>query len=150
MRADRPLSVLVVDDHADCAESTAELLTLWGHRPRVAGCGADALSACAAEVPDVVLLEHRLPGLDGWALVAWLRANLPGKQPLIVAVTARGDEEEWRRSAAAGVDLHVVKPVDPAALAGLLDRVGFCCGGQGAECRSQHPHRSFGGKSFGA
>ena len=123
MRADRPLSVLVVDGHADCAQSTAELLTLWGHAVRVAGCGADALRACEAETPDVVLLGHCLPGLDGWAVAAWLRARLPGKQPLIVAVTARGDDEDRERSAAAGVDLHLVKPLAPALLARLLDRV---------------------------
>ena len=123
MRAERPLSVLVVDDHADCAQSTAELLALWGHAGRVAGCGADALRACAAEAPDVVLLDLHPPGLDGWAVAAWLRAKLVDKQPLIVAVTARGDDDDRRRSAAAGVDLHLVKPLAPALLARLLDRV---------------------------
>lgn len=118
------LSVLVVDDYPDAAESEAELVFLLGHTVRVALCGADALRCVAAERPDVVLLDIRMPRDDGYAVARAIRERCvgAGKQPLIVAVTGCGNETDIRRSAEAGFDLHLVKPVDPAVLAGVLER----------------------------
>lgn len=115
-----PLSVLVVDDHEDCAQSTAELLTLCGHAVRVAACGTDALREVAAEVPDVVLLDLGLPDLDGCELTVRLRRALDGKQSLVVAVTGHGTDGDRLRSADAGIDLHLIKPLAPLALIALL------------------------------
>jgi two-component system OmpR family response regulator len=117
------LSVLVVEDLDDAARSTADLLTLCGHRVRVAPCGADALREADAETPDVVLLDIGLPGMDGWEVAQRMRARTRGKQPLVVAVTGYGSDDDRRRSADAGVDLHLVKPADPVALTALLARV---------------------------
>ena len=117
-----PLSVLVVEDQPDAADATAELLALHGHRVRTALCGEDALAAAAADTPDVVLLDIGLPGLDGWAVAERLRSQLRQKQPVVVAVTGWGAEADRVRSADAGVDLHLVKPVEPALLVGLLRR----------------------------
>lgn len=118
-----PLSVLVVEDNDDTAESTAELLRMCGHAVRVATCGADALTAAAAEAPDVVLLDIGLPGMNGWEVAAKLRRQTQGKQPVVVAMTGFGTVSDKWRSADAGVDLHLVKPVDPASLAKLLSWV---------------------------
>lgn len=60
-----PLVVHVVDDSADTAETLAELLALQGHRVVVSLSGEDALERVAAQPPDVVLLDIRMPGLDG-------------------------------------------------------------------------------------
>jgi two-component system OmpR family response regulator len=117
-----PLFVLVVEDLDDAAASTAELLILCGHRVRVAACGADALRAAAEEVPDVVLLDIGLPGLDGWEVALRLRAQPCGKRPVVVAVTGYGTDGDRGRSADSGIDVHLVKPVDPVALTGLLAR----------------------------
>jgi DNA-binding response OmpR family regulator len=118
-----PLSVLVVEDQEDTAQSTADLLTLCGYVVRVARSGPDAMAAIAAEIPDVVLLDIGLPGMTGWEVVRWVRACCPSKQPVVVAVTGRGAEADRMRSADVGVDLHLVKPADPSALTGLLARV---------------------------
>jgi DNA-binding response OmpR family regulator len=118
-----PLSVLVVEDSEDAAQSTAELLALCGHAVRVAACGGDALRAAAAQTPDVVILDIGLPDMSGWDVAARLRAGAVGKQPVVVAVTGYGAAGDRWRSADAGVDLHLVKPADPAALSALLDRV---------------------------
>jgi CheY-like chemotaxis protein len=118
----RPLSVLVVEDHADTAQSTADLLVLYGHRVRVARCGEDAVRAAAAEAPDVVLLDLGLPGMDGWQVARRLRARPRGKQPVVVAVSGYDGAEDRVRSADAGVDLHLAKPVEPAVLVGMLRR----------------------------
>jgi CheY-like chemotaxis protein len=115
-----PLTVLVVEDLQDGAESTADLLELCGHRVRVAYSGADALLASAEDVPDVVLLDIGLPGMDGWEVARRLRERAAGKQPFVVAVTGYGGESDKWKSADAGIDLHLTKPADPAALTGLL------------------------------
>ena len=115
-----PLSILVVEDSAEVAESTAELLALCGHTVRVVRCGSDALAAVEAETPDVVLLDIGLPGMNGWEVAERLRRRLTGKQPFVVAVTGYGSEPDRWRSADAGVDLHLVKPTNPSTLIGLL------------------------------
>ena len=119
-----PLSVLVVEDLDDTAQSTADLLALCGHRVRIATRGREALTAAAGEVPDVVLLDIGLPEMDGWEVARRLRDQTRGKQPFIVAVTGYGTDGDRLRSADSGVDLHLVKPADPVALVGLLSRVG--------------------------
>jgi two-component system, OmpR family, response regulator len=123
MTDELPLSVLVVEDLEDAAQSTAELLTLCGHAARVANSGPDALATAAAEVPDVVLLDIGPPGMDGWEVAGRLRRQSPGKQPFVVAVTGYGSTTDRWRSADAGVDLHLTKPADPSALTSLLSWV---------------------------
>src|SRR5829696_5525762 len=118
-----PLSVLVVEPHDDGADSLAELLRLVGHRVVVARTGSAALRAAADDPPDVVLLEVRLPDLDGWQ-VAW-RLHEPGssgKRPLVVAVTVCGSDDDCRRSEEAGIGLHLTKPAEPGVLVGVLAR----------------------------
>ncbi|AMV29406.1 putative transcriptional regulatory protein TcrX [Gemmata sp. SH-PL17] len=118
-----PLSVLVVDDLPDVAESVADLLTVCGHKVRTASCGTDALHAARLEAPDVVLLDIGLPGMSGWDVARRLRAQSTGKQPVVVAVTGYGTDRDRVCSADAGIDLHLTKPADPAQLTALLARV---------------------------
>ncbi|VTR91560.1 sensor protein : Uncharacterized protein OS=Janthinobacterium lividum GN=NC77_08395 PE=4 SV=1: Response_reg [Gemmata massiliana] len=118
-----PLSVLVVDDLPDVAESVADLLTVCGHKVRTASCGTDALYAARLEAPDVVLLDIGLPGMSGWDVARRLRAQSTGKQPVVVAVTGYGTDRDRVCSADAGIDLHLTKPADPAQLTALLARV---------------------------
>lgn len=115
----RNLSVLLVDDNRDVADSLAEVLTIFEYDVRVAYGAADAL---AAEPADAVLLELRLPGMSGWELVREMRERVAEKQPLYIAVTTCGRTEDRLRSEEAGIDLHLVKPVDPAVLVGVLRR----------------------------
>jgi DNA-binding response OmpR family regulator len=118
------LSVLVVEDNRDGADSTADLLQLYGHRVSVTLTGKAALELAADDSPDVVLLDIRLPDVSGWDVARRLReqAEGTGKRPLLIAVTGCGAEVDRRRSAAAGIDLHLVKPVEPGVLVGILDR----------------------------
>jgi DNA-binding response OmpR family regulator len=114
------LSVLVVDDFRDGADSLTDLLRLFGHGVQTA---YDPASALAADRPDVVVLELRLAGIDGWELVRRMRARDAGKRPLFIAVITCGTEGDRRRSAEAGSDLHLVKPVEPAVLTGEVRRL---------------------------
>src|SRR5437763_7624311 len=109
--AARPLSLLVVDDLADAAASTALLLSLHGYAARVAGSGEEALRVVEADPPDVVLIDLVMPGMGGYELARQLRAKA-GRRPFLVAVSGRGTDEDRQQSAASGIDLHLVKPVD--------------------------------------
>jgi PAS domain S-box-containing protein len=114
--------ILVVDDNADAAESLAAMLRLAGHEVMTAHGGAAGLDAAGRFAPDAALLDLGMPDLDGYALARELRARR-AEQPLtLIAVTGWGQAEDRRRSAAAGFDHHLTKPVDPDELAALLAR----------------------------
>jgi two-component system CheB/CheR fusion protein len=116
------LSVLVVDDERDTADSMAMLLQAWGHTPQVAYDGLDALALAERSRPDVALLDMGLPGLDGWALARRLYEVSAERRPLLVAITGFGQQADVCRSRTSGIDLHLVKPVEPSALFALLER----------------------------
>ena len=116
------IRVLLVEDDQDTADSLAMLLRLYGHDVEVGADGPSALQAVRANPPDVVLLDLGLPKMDGWHVAEQIRRLTSAKRPLLVAVTGYGDKASRVRSYAAGIDLHLVKPVDPAELEDLLKR----------------------------
>jgi two-component system, OmpR family, response regulator len=118
-----PLSVLIVDDSRDTAETTAELLTMSGCRVRIAISGDEGLRTAKREFPDVVLLDLRMPKTDGYEVAKQLLANDKGKPPILVAVTGCSTEADREQTTKAGFHLHLVKPVDPALLIGLIRRI---------------------------
>jgi CheY-like chemotaxis protein len=114
------LCVLVVDDYRDAADALHTLLGVWGHRPLVAYDADTALALASRERPDVILLDLGLPGTDGWLLAGCLR-SLPGLGGVgLVAVTGHGREVDRQMSQAAGIDWHLLKPVEPALLGRVL------------------------------
>jgi CheY-like chemotaxis protein len=120
----RPLCVLVVDAYQDATDSLALLVRLWGYQAFVAYDGPSALDQALSYSPDVVLLEPRLPGLDGFEVARRLR-QLPGMdQALLVAVTGYGREADVQCCWDAGIDFHFIKPVDPIELELVLAGVG--------------------------
>src|SRR5579883_520031 len=83
-------SLQVVDDQYDATESLAFLLQLHGFPVRTASDGAQALEAIASEVPDAVLLDLRMPAMDGWELARRIRAGWsPTASPSPVARSRR-------------------------------------------------------------
>ena len=118
----RGLSVLIVDDCRDTTASLATLLRGQGHDPYVAHNGPEALATARRFPPDVALLDIGLPGMDGCDVAKCLAEQSGERRPLLVAITGYGQDDYRRRSAAAGVDLFLVKPVEPEALFRLLDR----------------------------
>jgi CheY-like chemotaxis protein len=117
--------VLVCDDNVDGAESLALMLGLLGHEVRTVHNGPAALSTVRDWRPDAVLLDIGLPGMSGYEVARHMRKD-PGLEGiLLVAVTGWGTEDDQRRSAAAGFDQHLTKPVEAAALeSALVSRLG--------------------------
>jgi two-component system CheB/CheR fusion protein len=120
--------VLVVDDCPETAEGLAGLLAAWGHEPRVALDGPDALRDARDRRPDVVLLDVELPGMDGHEVARRLRGEIGLGEALIVMLTGHGTAADRRRSGEAGCDFHLVKPVDLAELQELLSRDPLAAG----------------------
>ena len=112
--------IVVVDDNVDAAQSLATLLELAGHEVR---CSYDALAALQlveSFEPDTAIIDIGLPVMDGFELARRLR-TLPGLQALrIVAVSGYGSATDRERSEDAGIDAHLVKPVDYGRLRELL------------------------------
>ena len=112
--------LLVVDDNQDAADSLALLLRLRGYEVQVAHDGPEALRLVTAYRPKLVFLDIGMPGMDGHEVARRLR-QLPGLENVqLAALTGWGQQEDRRRTAEAGFDHHLVKPVDSAALANLL------------------------------
>jgi CheY-like chemotaxis protein/anti-sigma regulatory factor (Ser/Thr protein kinase) len=113
--------VLVVDDNADAAQSLAEVLGAFGHAVATHHSSNAALTAAAADWPDVFILDIGLPDIDGYELVRRLRALQAGRPARYVALTGYGQAQDKVLAHGAGFDHHFVKPVDLTALCAVLD-----------------------------
>jgi signal transduction histidine kinase/ActR/RegA family two-component response regulator len=116
------LRVLVVDDEPDTLEVICSALNSRGAVVRQASSSGEALATLAGWTPDVLISDLAMPGEDGFALINRVRAMGPGRGGDVpaAALTAYVREEDRRRAIAAGFQTHIVKPVDPAALAGAV------------------------------
>ena len=115
-----PARILVVDDELDTAQSLAILFRAMGKQVEFAVNAKAALDIAQRLEPEMVFVDIGLPDIDGWELARRLR-DAAGKRPLrVVVITGRDGDEERRRSAAAGAEAHLVKPVDPAYIEKLV------------------------------
>ncbi|MBQ5946009.1 ATP-binding protein [Massilia sp. ST3] len=117
------LSVLVVDDNRDAAETLSALLDLLGHSAPVANDGHQALRMLPSLRPQVVFLDLGMPGLSGYEVAAAIRAEARYAGIKLVALTGWGGEADRARTAAAGFDLHLTKPATLEAIQEVLARV---------------------------
>ena len=113
--------ILVVDDSDDAAASLSTLLELMGNETRIAHDGVEAVAVAAEFHPDVVLLDLGMPRMSGYEACRRMREAPGGTKMTVIAVTGWGQQEDRARTREAGFDHHMVKPVDPRALAELLD-----------------------------
>jgi len=112
--------LLVIDDDRSLVELLSDYLGRLGHEVQGVGNGQAGLDAIARAEPDLVLLDVTMPGLDGWQVLARIRAvsTVP-----VVMLTARGDEPEVLRGFAGGADDYVTKPFSFAQLAARIKAV---------------------------
>jgi PAS domain S-box-containing protein len=112
--------ILIVDDNHDAATSLGMLLKMLGNEVKTANDGASALQILESYCPTVVLLDLGMPGMSGYE-VAQRAHQLPTCQGTVfIALTGWGQEEDRRRTRAAGFDHHLLKPVNIGALKVLL------------------------------
>lgn len=123
-RPARPLRILVVDDNTDLVDMMVTSLALAGHDALGVFDGRAALAELASCLPDVVILDLGLPGLDGLAVAREIR-RMPGLAGVrLVALTGWGQPDDQRKTREAGFDYHLTKPADPQVLHGLLEQIG--------------------------
>ncbi|HEU0036083.1 MAG TPA: PAS domain S-box protein [Kofleriaceae bacterium] len=103
--------ILLVDDNEDARWLLADVLGALGHAVTTAGDGPAALAMIEDQRPDVVLLDIGLPGMDGFELAKEIRERY-GNSIRLIAVTGYGRQVDHARSKEAGIDVHMVKPVD--------------------------------------
>lgn len=111
-----PRRIPVADDNCDAAETLTMQLQLAGHEVRTVHDGAETLVAAETFKPDIVLLDLGMPRMDGYTAARQIRARPWGAQVILAALTGWGQQQDRDRTADAGFDIHLVKPVDQAAL----------------------------------
>jgi DNA-binding response OmpR family regulator len=120
----RPLRVLVVDDNRDIVTTTMLLLSIEGYEPKPCYSGAEVFDCVKEHDPDVVLMDIGLPGQSGWECAKQIRAKIPGKRPVLVAITGEFTKSaDKMRSELSGFDYYLVKPSDPKVLFAILAKV---------------------------
>ncbi len=112
--------ILVVDDNHDAANALAALLRQAGNETHLAFDGAEGVEVAASFRPDVILMDIGMPKLNGYDAARQIREQPWGKGMGLVALTGWGQDEDRKKSADAGFDAHLVKPVDYAELTKLL------------------------------
>jgi CheY-like chemotaxis protein len=116
--------VLVVEDNPDGLETLVALLEMLGHEVAGAADGRQALQRAAEFRPQVVLLDLGLPVMDGFEVARTLRQDARFEDVFIAALTGWGADGDRRRTADAGFDAHLTKPVDLPALEAVLAHSG--------------------------
>jgi PAS domain S-box-containing protein len=112
--------VLVVDDNPDALESLSIAVEWMGNEVRRAHDGIEALQVAETFKPDVVLMDLGMPNMNGIDAARQIRSEPWGRDLALVATTGWGQAEDRRRTAEAGFDRHLVKPVAISALRELL------------------------------
>jgi PAS domain S-box-containing protein len=115
--------ILVVDDNRDAADSLGTLLQLLGHEVDIQYDGARALEAVKRALPQVVLLDIGMPGMNGYDTCSLIKRGNQDAPPIVIALTGWGQEGDRKRASEAGFDAHLVKPVDVQTLTRALERV---------------------------
>ncbi len=119
--------LLVVDDEAILLKAVAATLRAEGYEVTTARSGADALVGINQTMPDLIISDIRMPGMDGYELARILRSNARTALVPIIFLTAKGDRKDRIDGFRSGVDAYLTKPFDPdellAVISGILSRM---------------------------
>jgi CheY-like chemotaxis protein len=121
-KVDAPL-VLIVEDYPDAQDMYQELLTFSGFRVASAGSGQEAVEKSVQMLPDLILMDLSLPGMDGWEATRRIKRNTKTSHIPVVALTGHalgGASSSARR---AGCDLFLTKPCLPADLVSNIKKL---------------------------
>ena len=115
-----PIRVLVVDDYQDGRDLLSEYLTFRGFAVHVARDGAEAIEMARTIRPAIVLMDLRMPGVDGWEASRAITNDPKLRDTVVVAVTAHAFPGDTDAAIEAGCEAVICKPFDVAALADEL------------------------------
>lgn len=113
--------ILVADDNAMLRRALQIVLQLWGFEVTVVEDGSAALAAAREGQHAAVVMDIRMPEMDGLEVARRIRADPSSSALLLLAVSGSSEPEDRRAALAAGFDHHLVKPVDPELLRKLLE-----------------------------
>lgn len=113
--------ILVVDDNHDAARLLSMTLRLLGNEVHTAYSGREAIDVAARVRPHVVVMDIGMPEMSGYDAARRMRSEPWGKDAILIALTGWGQTEDKQRSAEAGFDHHLVKPLEPATLRRVLE-----------------------------
>ena len=116
---------LVVDDSRVIRKVARRILEDLGFEVAEAGDGLEALAWCQAAMPDAVLLDWRMPGMDGLEFVRKLRQEAGGAGPRVIFCSVENEIAAIREALDAGADEYIMKPFDGGIVAGKLDYLGL-------------------------
>ena len=118
---DNALKILLVDDSIDAVAMLSLLLRKLGHRIEIAHEGKAAQRIAQSFIPDVVLLDIGLPGMDGYQVAQALRKFPELEHTRLIALTGYGQARDREAALAAGFSQHLIKPLDFSKLSALLE-----------------------------
>ena len=116
-----PASILVIEDNPDNIRLVAYILRAHGYAPLLATGGAEGLRIAAEARPELILLDIRMPHMDGYEVAARLR-QMDLENTKVVAVTASAMVGDRERITAAGFDGYIQKPIDPETFIAQIER----------------------------
>ena len=129
MTAPQATHCLIVDDSAVIRKIARRIVENMGLAVAEAEDGEEALKACGAEMPDVILLDWNMPNMDGYAFLNALRRAEGGHAPKVLFCTTENDVGAIARALRAGADEYIMKPFDRDILTAKLEQVGFAHAG---------------------
>jgi CheY-like chemotaxis protein len=115
--------ILVVDDNLINLKLASEMMECEGYQVDRASNAESALAAIALNLPNLVLMDLALPGMDGLALTRHLRSQESTRHIPVVALTAFAMKRDEERAMEAGCDAYIVKPIDTRKLPALLAEI---------------------------
>ena len=121
--------LLVVEDNRDAADLLAEMMEMMGFQVTVAYNGESALAAMEKDMPDAVLMDIGLPDMNGYEVCRRLRQLPASRQPVAIALTGWGNDNDRDRAAEAGFNGHLTKPAEPDQIVALLHELMAANGG---------------------
>src|SRR5215213_5250682 len=115
--------ILIVDDEPKLLGAVAETLSEEGYQVVTAKSGVEALVRLAESLPDLIISDVRMPGMDGYQLVGTLRSNPRTELVPIIFLTAKSNREDRITGFRNGVDAYVTKPFDPEELLVIIANI---------------------------
>ena len=114
------MKVLIVEDDPEARKVLSLILKLDGYQISTAPGGAEAVQVMTTLIPDLLLLDVMMPGMDGYQVCGWVRANPATAAVPVVMLSGKADPESVARGLEVGADEYLSKPISPSKLIAQL------------------------------